>query len=208
MCEKIPCEKDKGGGIVRVYLATKNPHKLEEVRMVAPSWIEILALPDKLPEAPETGETFLENALMKATWYMKFLRAPVIADDSGLEIDYLEGFPGVQSSRFMAGRSYREKMGVILRMLEGADDRRARFVCQAVYVEPGGVIVGSRGLVEGMIAHEIKGEKGFGYDPIFIPEGYEETFGQLGEEVKSRISHRSRAFKRLFEYLEKLKSAC
>ncbi len=187
---------------MKIYFATKNPHKVKEVSMIAPKGIELMPLPPSIPDAPEKGSSFLENALFKALWYMEHLGQAVVADDSGLEIDYLEGFPGINSSRFMQGRDYREKMEVILRMLEGAPSRSARFVCQAVFVSPDGTVLGANGVVEGRIAQSIRGDKGFGYDPIFVPEGHDKTFGELGESVKSQISHRSRAFRELFRMME------
>ncbi len=191
---------------MNITFATKNPHKLYEVSMIKPSWIEISPLPDEIPSALENGDTFLENAISKALFYSKLLEKPVIADDSGLVIDALKGFPGVQSSRFLEGESYEIKMKKILKLLEDEKDRSAKFVCVAVFVDlKNGFIFSSAGEVKGKIAEEIRGNGGFGYDPIFVPEGYEKTFGELGERVKNEISHRKRAFKKLFDALENLK---
>ncbi len=186
---------------LKAFFATKNMHKFQELEKITPSWIEIESLPKEIPTAPETGDTFIENSLHKALWYMKLLNAPVFADDSGLEIDALKGFPGVHSATFMAGESYTIRMEKILKMLEGEGNRKARFVCQAVFASPEGILLSVRGSVEGKIADEIRGKEGFGYDPIFIPDGYNKTFGELGSVVKSELSHRSKAFKRLFDHL-------
>ncbi len=200
------CDYTKGGELLRVYFATKNLHKVEEVRMISPNWIDVLPLPSGFPPAPEGGDTFLENALSKAIFYSKILKSPVVADDSGLVIEALGGFPGVFSARFMEGEDYRRKMEKVLAMMEGEENRSAKFVCVAVLADVGsGTVLSAVGEVRGEIATSIRGEKGFGYDPIFIPEGFTETFGELGEEVKSKISHRSRAFKKLFSSMGSLR---
>jgi len=190
--------------VLEIIFATKNLHKVEELKKIAPKSIEIAGLPEGIAIAPEYGETFLENAIGKAMWYMKIVKKPVVADDSGLEIDALKGFPGVFSSRFMEGEDYKKKMEKILKMLENEENRRARFVCYAVYASPDGIVVSAKGTVEGKISQNIRGSKGFGYDPIFIPDGYEKTFGELGEDIKNSISHRYKAFENLFKMLKNL----
>jgi len=190
--------------VIELVFATKNLHKVEELKKIAPKNAKISGLPKGIAAAPEYGETFLENALSKAMWYMKIVKKPVVADDSGLEIDALKGFPGVFSSRFMEGEDYKRKMEKILKMLENEENRRARFVCFAVYASPKGIVVSAKGVVEGKIAQNIRGNKGFGYDPIFIPDGHEKTFGELGEDIKNTVSHRYRAFEKLFKMLKNL----
>ncbi len=190
---------------MKIVFATKNFHKLREVNIIKPTWIEISPLPDDIPIAPESGDTFLENAVSKAVFYSKILKSSVVADDSGLVIEALNGFPGVQSSRFMEGENYGRKMKKILMMMEDEENRKAKFVCVAVFADvEKGMILSSIGEVKGKIAQEIRGKGGFGYDPIFIPNGFEKTFGELGEEVKSEISHRKRAFEKLFDIIRKL----
>lgn len=190
---------------MRITFSTKNPHKFHEVSIIKPSWIDLSPLPEDIPAAPESGNTFLENAVSKAIFYSKILKSPVIADDSGLVIEVLNGFPGVQSARFMEGESYEKKMRKILKLLEGEENRKAKFVCVAVFADvERGTILSSVGEVEGEISQEIRGKGGFGYDPIFIPSGFEKTFGELGEVVKNEISHRRRAFEKLFDTLRKL----
>jgi XTP/dITP diphosphohydrolase len=190
----------------KIYIATTNNHKIEEIKKILEDFeIEIEQSPKKI-EVEEDGKTFIENSVKKAYYYANILDAPVIADDSGLVIDYLGGFPGVMSARFLEGKSYEEKMNEILKKLNNASDRSARFVCVASFYDPTeGILISAEGVIEGKIAWEIRGTGGFGYDPIFIPEGYDKTFGELGEEVKREISHRSRAFRKLFSILFKLK---
>jgi len=190
----------------KIFVATTNNHKIEEIkRILGDLKIEIEQSPKKI-DVEEDGKTFMENSVKKSYYYGNTLGAPVIADDSGLVIDYLGGFPGVMSARFLEGKSYEEKMKEILKKLNGANDRSARFVCVASFYDPiEGVLISAEGVIEGKIADEIKGNGGFGYDPIFIPEGYDKTFGELGEEVKRKISHRSRAFRKLFSILFKVR---
>ena len=189
---------------MEIVFATKNLHKVEELKKIVPEGIKVTGMPKEITEAHEHWGSFLENALNKALWYMKIMKKPVIADDSGLEIDALKGFPGVFSSRFMEGEDYRKKMEKILKMLENEANRRAKFVCYAVYASPDGTVVSAKGIVVGKIAQHIRGDNGFGYDPIFIPDGYEKTFGELGEDIKNTISHRYKAFRELFKILKRL----
>ncbi|WP_068347162.1 RdgB/HAM1 family non-canonical purine NTP pyrophosphatase [Kosmotoga arenicorallina] len=188
---------------MKIYLVTANKHKAFEINALAGDEWSIMPVAsiagDKI-DIEENGATFLQNALIKVETF-KGLRVPLIADDSGLEIDALGGFPGIKSARFMEGRPYTEKMEELLKRLDDEKNRKARFKCAAVYYHPTGVVLAAEGIVEGTIAKEIRGSQGFGYDPIFIPDGYEMTFGELGQDVKSSISHRARAFKRLFSLL-------
>ncbi|ODN31254.1 RdgB/HAM1 family non-canonical purine NTP pyrophosphatase [Fervidobacterium thailandense] len=187
-----------------IYVASKNPHKVQEIQLVTPAHVTLKPIEgDWIVD--ETGETFLENSVLKAIEYGKYVGSPVVSDDSGLSIDALDGFPGVMSARYLEGASYREKMESILELMKNVKDRRAKFVCCATYYDPRKpFLVSVQGEVHGHISYEIRGEKGFGYDPIFIPEGYDKTFGELGEDVKKHISHRSVAFKKLFDILSLL----
>ncbi|MCD6266927.1 MAG: RdgB/HAM1 family non-canonical purine NTP pyrophosphatase [Thermotogaceae bacterium] len=187
---------------MEIYLATINHHKFEEIRRITPPWVELM-LPEKKIEVLEDGETFIENALKKALIYGDNLKKPVLADDSGLVIESLGGFPGVLSARFMKGESYEKKMREILKMLEGKD-RKASFVCSAVFYDPlTKLLIGVEEKVMGRITEEIRGNGGFGYDPIFLPEGHDKTFGE-DPGVKEKLSHRSKAFKKLFSLLERI----
>lgn len=189
-----------------IYLATNNKHKLKEINEIKPKNIQIKGMFEILKdfEVNEDGKTFLENSIKKAIETAHVLRAPVIADDSGLEIKILNGFPGVYSARFMENYSYKDKMKYILKKLENVpfEKRDARFVCSATYYNPkNNILFSVEGEVKGKIAFSILGKKGFGYDPIFIPNGETLTFGQLGESIKNKISHRKRAFEKLFSLL-------
>lgn len=189
---------------VKIYIASKNNHKIEEIKLVVPEFVELETVNWEI-DVEETGETFIENSIIKALEYGKEIGQPVIADDSGLSIDVLGGFPGVMSARYLEGASYVEKMESILQLMRNYEERNAKFVCAATYFNPiKNFLISVEGYVEGTISREIRGDKGFGYDPIFIPKGYDKTFGELGEEVKKHISHRSVAFKKLFEFLMKV----
>lgn len=163
--------------------------------------LKILSFQDRdFPEVEETGETYLENSLKKAREISNHTGLPVVSDDSGLEVAALNGAPGPRSSRFAGpDSSDEENLNLLLDKLKDVRNRRARFVTIAtLYISPEERYV-SRGVLEGRIIHEPKGGSGFGYDPVFVPEGYDETLAELGEEEKNRISHRKKA-------LEKMKS--
>ncbi|SHE62429.1 dITPase [Marinitoga hydrogenitolerans DSM 16785] len=189
-----------------IYFATNNKHKLKEINEIKPKNFEIKGMFEILKsfDVNEDGKTFLENSIKKAIETAKILRAPVIADDSGLEIEILNGFPGIYSARFMENKSYKEKMKHILKKMENVpfEKRLARFVCAATYYNPkNNILFSVEGEIKGKISYSILGKSGFGYDPIFIPEGETLTFGQLGQDIKNRISHRKRAFQKLFSIL-------
>ncbi|HIP92440.1 MAG TPA: RdgB/HAM1 family non-canonical purine NTP pyrophosphatase [Thermotoga sp.] len=185
---------------MEIYVATTNPHKFREIEKIAPSWVK-LVLPRIKMNIIEDGKTFIENALKKALIYGDHFGKPVLSDDSGLVIESLGGFPGVLSARFMEGESYEKKMKKILEMLKGKS-REAFFVCSAVFYDPySKFLMGVEERVKGKITEEIRGKGGFGYDPIFLPEGYDKTFGE-DPNIKEKLSHRSKAFKRLFSLLE------
>ena len=191
---------------MKLLLATNNPGKVREVA-------EILTLPGLELVSPadlgqrfevlEDGETFEANARSKARAAFRQFALPTVADDSGLEIDALAGKPGVHSARFMDGATYAEKCREILRLMAGVADskRRARFRCCAVLVEAGGSEHVFEGVCPGTIALAARGSSGFGYDPVFVPDGFEQTFAELGAETKNRISHRARAFVRVRDFL-------
>lgn len=183
-----------------LILATTNDGKAREfAELLAGIGARLRSLSD-FPHAgvaEETGQTFEENAAQKATYYGRRLRATTLADDSGLEVDALGGAPGVHSARYAGeGASDARRVERLLEELreKRAQDRRARFVCVvAIYDAADETIRLFRGTCEGRIAFEARGENGFGYDPIFVPEGYAESFAQLPSDVKQRISHRARA---------------
>lgn len=157
----------------------------------------------ELPQVEETGVTFLENATLKAVEISEQVPGLVLADDSGLEVDALGGAPGVYSARY-AGEEGNDAANneKLLNELAGAEGCSARFRCVMVLAEDGEVLAHYDGAVEGKIIGEKRGEGGFGYDPLFVPEGYEQTFAELGEEVKNGLSHRARAMAKVVGWLE------
>ena len=190
---------------LNILIATKNEGKIREFKnILSRHEVNILSLLDleSSPEIIEDGITFEENAVKKSKTVFEYTGQAAIADDSGLEIDFLEGEPGVNSARF-AGYStpYNIKNEKILSMMKDVPEgkRTARFKCVIAYSEDNAVNT-FEGVCEGKIACEQKGTNGFGYDPIFIPEGYDKTFGVLGEEVKNRISHRAKALNRFYKW--------
>lgn len=190
----------------KMIVSTRNRHKLEEIGQVLKEW-QVSGL-DSLPEVPEveeTGRTFVENASLKALAASKFTSEMVLADDSGLEVDALGGGPGVDSAIYAGTHGDDAANNAkLLQELEGVEqsERGGRFVCVLVLAREGKVLGNFRGEVEGHLAQECLGNEGFGYDPLFIPVGYEQTFGELGSEVKNGLSHRARALKKLREFLE------
>lgn len=189
-------------------VATGNPHKTEAIRAILseyPITLTDLSEHDPIPEPEETGETFLDNALLKSRYYARMTGFNAMADDSGLEIDALDGRPGVHSARYGgANTSHEEKMARVLEELAGvpAEKRTARFRCVASVTFPDGREYTAEGAMEGVIAAAPQGKGGFGYDPIvFLPElGC--TVAELTAEQKDSFSHRGIAFRRLMEKLE------
>lgn len=163
--------------------------------------LDVSAFPD-LPEIEETGQTFLENARLKALGIGRRVGGWVLSDDSGLEVDALAGAPGVWSSSFGGDEGNHAKNNArLIAELEGQGDRRARFRCVMVLAEDGQERAHFEGCVEGSIIAEPRGGGGFGYDPLFIPEGHAETFAELGEAVKNTLSHRARALEQAVRWL-------
>lgn len=193
----------------RLIIATRNAHKTAEIREMIGGRYEVLdvtAFPD-CPEIEETGLTFLENARLKAEGISRVLDGWVLSDDSGLEVDALGGAPGVWSSSFGGEEGHHGKNNArLLAEMAGKSDRRARFRCTMVLARDGREVASFSGVVEGRIMDAERGGHGFGYDPLFIPDGYAETFGELGGEVKGRLSHRSRALARAVDFLESLEN--
>jgi XTP/dITP diphosphohydrolase len=186
--------------IRRAIVCSSNPHKVEELAALLPDFqLEPLSADVKLP--PEIGATFLDNARIKAyAGHAMYEDSWVIADDSGLIVDSLDGAPGVHSARFAGEKATdRENNLLLLERLEGMPDeqRVARFTCVLVMVAPDGIETSAEGSVEGRIATGPSGEEGFGYDPLFIPDGETLTFGELGAAAKARMSHRARAAREL-----------
>ena len=192
---------------MKLLLGTKNRGKLRELfALLKDLPVELLTV-DEVPfsDVPETGKTFLENALLKARAISEETGLPVLAEDSGLEVEALGGAPGVRSARF-AGEDATDEQNIqkLLALLEGVpeEERRARFVCVAVARFPDGTELVAEGELRGRIARAPRGEHGFGYDPVFLPEGFPRTLGELGPSVKDEISHRKRALERLKRRLQ------
>ncbi len=180
----------------RLVVATRNVHKVEEIRAILTDYeVCDLSVISDPPLVEETGTTFLANATLKALAISKLTDALVLSDDSGLEVDALGGDPGVFSSRY-GGEDGNDALNnaKLLRELGEESNRRARFRCVIVLARSGESLADFSGAVEGLILKAAQeGEGGFGYDPLFVPDGHEESFARLGEEVKNTMSHRSRA---------------
>jgi XTP/dITP diphosphohydrolase len=200
---------------VKLLLATRNPGKLVELERIlrdelgSASGVEVIGLADvpAYPEAPETGATFAENALAKARDAVAATGLPAVADDSGLAVDALNGMPGVLSARWV-GRHGDDQgnLDLVLGQLADTPDERrgAAFVCAAVLVVPGGKETVARGEWRGQLIREPRGTNGFGYDPIFVPDGGQRTSAELSAEEKDAASHRGRAFRALLPALRGL----
>ena len=188
-----------------ILIATSNLHKVEEFKkMLEPLGYTIKSCLDldEPVEIDETGTTFEENSLIKARTLHEMFHTAVMADDSGLAVDAMDGAPGVYSARFMGhDTSYTVKNNAILEAVKGKP-RGAQFVCAIAYVEEDGTEHVFKGVVEGEIAETIIGEHGFGYDPIFYYPPYGTTLANVSDEMKNAVSHRGRALKQCVEYLE------
>lgn len=189
----------------RLIIATRNAHKTAEIRAMTGEHFEVLDVTSfpECPEIEETGTTFLENARLKALGISRVVGGRVLSDDSGLEVDALDGAPGVGSSSYGGEEGNHARNNArLLEQMKGVGDRRARFRCTMVLAADGSELAHFSGTVEGRIIDELRGAQGFGYDPLFIPEGHQATFAELGEDVKNTLSHRSRALAQVMNYLE------
>jgi XTP/dITP diphosphohydrolase len=212
---------------MKIVFATNNEHKLSEIRAILGPKFEVVSLADIgcHEDIPETGSTLEENALMKAEYIYDKYHLSCFADDTGLEVEALNGAPGVYSARYASLESVatsqqaqshdsEANMARLLRELENNNNRKARFRTVIAFIEkkdvcPCGctsikVVHKFEGIVNGEITREKSGAEGFGYDPIFRPDGYDKTFAELGLDIKNQISHRARATQKLAEYLKTL----
>ncbi|MFV0417653.1 MAG: non-canonical purine NTP diphosphatase [Dysgonomonas sp.] len=190
----------------KLVFATNNAHKLEEVRAVVKNKFEILSLQDIncIEDIAETGTTLEENALIKVRYVKEKYGYDCFGDDTGLEVDALDGAPGVYSARYAGGdHDAKANMRKLLKALDGISDRKARFRSVIALIMDGKEYLFD-GKIEGSIIAEEKGSAGFGYDPVFMPNGYTQTFAELGNDIKNNISHRALAVKALCEFLEKI----
>jgi len=197
---------------MQLIMATRNAHKTREIEQIFGPALAVrdLTAHPEIPEITESGTSFEENAKLKAIAVSRKLPGLVIADDSGLEVGALAGAPGVQSARYAgANASDKEKIAKLLRQLEKVDakgdQRRARFCCVRAVARDGRVLATFEGVVEGKIAGRPCGSHGFGFDPIFIPDGFEQTFAELPVDVKNNISHRANAIRKLQARLSTLR---
>jgi XTP/dITP diphosphohydrolase len=188
----------------RLLLATRNAHKTREVReILGNGWVveDLSVLPDR-PEVEETGETFEENAKLKARAASPHYDGWVLADDSGLEVDALGGAPGVRSARFAGeAATMEENRALLLGKLRGGENRAARFRCVLALARACEIVRTFSGAVEGTIVADERGDGGFGYDPLFVPEGGTRTFAEMSAAEKHALSHRGRALRAAAEYL-------
>ena len=185
-----------------LHCGTSNPGKLREFRMAAPDF-EIHSIDAPAPD--EHGETFEENARIKAHYYGSKVDGWAFADDSGLEVDALGGAPGVHSARYAGENATdRDNNDLILKNLRGIKDRTARFVCVIALAHNGQIVKTFRGSVEGRIIDTERGPNGFGYDPMFYYEPFGCTFGEASDEQKMHVSHRGQALRGMFEYLRSI----
>ena len=186
-----------------IVAATANAHKVDEYRKLREGQnVELKSLLDYpgFPGVEENGRSFIENAGIKALAACKYCDVPAFADDSGLEVEALDGRPGIYSARYAP--TDKERIARLLDEMKGQTNRRARFVCAIAIAINGEVIESFEGEIKGTIVDAPRGESGFGYDPVFQPDGYDQTFGEMAPELKNRISHRANAFKLAMEFVE------
>jgi XTP/dITP diphosphohydrolase len=191
--------------MLEILLATNNFGKVKEIKDILNSPdVKILTMKDfpNLPKVEEDGKNYQENAFKKASKISKYTGKICLADDSGLEIDYLKGEPGIYSSRW--GTTDEERIKKVLKLLENVpkNERKAKFVCAAVLLFPNGKIYNVKEECKGSIIFNPKGEYGFGYDPIFLIPEYNKTFAELEDKIKNRISHRGKAMRRMVEIID------
>jgi XTP/dITP diphosphohydrolase len=188
----------------RIAIASRNPHKLREIRRICADWPVVWLTVDDhegpWPDVEETGSTYLENALLKGRAVAAALGEAALADDSGIEVDALGARPGPRSARFAGENASDERnLEELIRATKGipGSGRTARYRCVAVLAYPDGRSVSVEGICEGMLVPKPRGSSGFGYDPIFVPAGWERTMAELSDEEKDRISHRGSALRAL-----------
>ena len=191
-----------------IIFASHNKGKIAEIRQIlTPFGINVKSSDEiDFPDVEETGTTFEENALIKAEAIAKLKGIPCLADDSGLCVKALNGRPGVYSARYAPNRDFDKAMDMLLQEIADSksSDRGAHFACVLVLAYPDGTYKSFEGRVDGSIALEKSGVGGFGFDPVFMPNGYDKTFAELGSEIKNKISHRGRALEKFVKYLEAL----
>ena len=184
---------------MNIVLGSSNPHKVKEINEIAGSADVCFILPPEGFDPDETGTTFAENSLIKAKAAWELSHDWSLADDSGLCVDALGGKPGIYSARY--AETSQKRIERVLQELVGVENRKAHFICCMTLINPEGeVALSCEGICEGQIIKKAKGTNGFGYDPIFLPDGYDMTIAELPEDEKNRISHRSKALKKVLDY--------
>lgn len=189
-----------------LVFATNNKHKLDEVRKITVNGVNIVSLSeiDCHEDIPETADTLEGNALLKARYIKEHYGFDCFADDTGLEVEALNNAPGIYSARYAGpGHDSQANMRKLLSDMEGKENRKARFRTVIALILEGKEYV-FEGIIQGVITNEKKGESGFGYDPIFRPDQYTQTFAELGDDIKNTISHRALAVRKLAEFLSSL----
>lgn len=189
----------------KLVFATNNAHKLEEVAAILGDQVELLSLNDIgcQTDIPETAETLEGNALLKSSYIYKNYHLDCFADDTGLEVEALNGAPGVYSARYAGGEGHdaQANMLKLLHELDGKENRKVQFRTAISLILDGKEYL-FEGVIKGEIIKEKRGDSGFGYDPVFMPEGYDRTFAELGNDIKNQISHRALAVQKLCEFLQ------
>ncbi|MBP5663804.1 MAG: non-canonical purine NTP diphosphatase [Bacteroidales bacterium] len=190
---------------MELIFATHNQHKTEEAREIAASFIQIKNLKDIgcFEEIPETADTLSGNALQKAHYVQEHFHVNCFADDTGLEVEALDGRPGVYSARYAGEHcSYQDNVDKLLREMKGKTNRKACFKTVIALILDGKEYL-FEGRVDGQIIENQRGMSGFGYDPVFLPDGFDRTFAEMSEEEKNSISHRGRAIRKMMDFLKK-----
>lgn len=189
----------------KFVFATNNSHKLEEVTAILGEKVELLSMKDIKcdTDIPETADTLEGNALLKARYIFDNYHLDCFADDTGLEVEALNGAPGVYSARYAGGEGHdaQANMLKLLHELDGKENRKAQFRTAISLILDGKEYL-FEGVIKGEIIKEKRGDSGFGYDPVFMPEGYDRTFAELGNDIKNQISHRALAVQKLCEFLQ------
>lgn len=191
----------------KLVIATSNQHKLKEIENIFKGTVikEILAMPSDIGEIIENGTTFIENSLIKARAVYNYTKLPSLSDDSGICVNALNGEPGIYSARYGGENlGYKEKMQLILDKLKNKDDRTAYFITSAVCVLDDNYYIALEGRVNGKIIESPRGFDGFGYDPIFQPDGYNVTYAEMSLEEKNSMSHRALAMNKMKEILSSI----
>jgi len=189
--------------MTRIILATANKDKVREFQRILDKYnIEIEPAPYSI-KVVETGRNFIENAIIKAKAYYEAFSIPTLSDDSGLEIDILGKAPGIFSAGFSESGNYKDNINRVIKQLSGIPQEKftARFICAVCFIDKNGILYIAQESCEGYIIKEIRGDNGFGYDPIFYYPKLEKTFGELASEIKDKVSHRGKALRKLFDNL-------